>query len=218
MLSWRRAKADLVHVLKYQEDVAELWRFEDAAQTLDASFGGWRGPSEHQAAVQDAAGRDPQYQVVRDRVARATNRIQRIAHQNGIAANLKSLPAPAVGGAIIPINLFDVVLHDNSHGGINRQWIVDALNQTRGAAVERVETEFRKLLNPLQWIKDALVLVLRIPFMLIEATGFDARKVEDHLVGKVFKFLELSVLLWIAVRLGFGRDELRALLEKLVAK
>jgi hypothetical protein len=219
MLSWRRAKADLACVLEYEENLAELWRLEDAA--CEQALRGYYGPlfpSERQAAIQHDASRDPQYQVVRDRVARATNRIQRIARENRIATNLGSLPPPAVGGAIIPVNLFSAVLHDNSHGGIDRQRIVDALNQTRGAAAERIGTEFWRMLNPLHWVKEALVFVLRIPFMLIEATGFDMGKVEDHVLSKIFKFLELGLLLWIAIRLGLGKQELYSLFEKLLAK
>src|ERR1700681_1389211 len=218
MLSWQRAKADLAHVLEYQRDLAELWRLENAAS--DRALEGYYGPifpSERQAVIQRAASRDSQYPVIRDRVARATRRMQRIAYENGIATMLKSIPPPAVGGVIIPVELFGAVLHDNSHGGIDRQMIVDALNQTRGAASERVETEFRRMLNPLQWVKDALGFVLRIPFMLVEATGFDISKVEDHFLGKIFKFIELSLLLWIAIRLGLGKQELRSLLEKLIA-
>lgn len=217
MLAWRRAKADVSVVQKYRDDVFELWRMEGiAADSMTGSMVGWGGNTEYQSALQRKASLDPHYQVVRDRVARATNRMKRIARQNGVPVDLKSFPPPAVGGPVIPINYFDAVLFDHSYGGVSNQWIVDALNQTMGESVERVDKEFWKLLNPLQWAKDLLVSVLRIPFLLIESTGFDVAKVEEHLFGKLFKFAELGVLLWIAFRLGFDREQIKALFEKLV--
>jgi hypothetical protein len=180
MLTWKRAKSDLARVLEYQTDLSELWKFEDAAaETLTRSFWSGHGPHEWQRAVQRRASQEPTYQVVRDRVARLTDRLKRIARQNGVASDMQSFPAPAVGGPVISINLFDAVLNDNSHRSIDRQWVIDALNKTRGAAAERVETEFWRLVNPLHWLWEALVLLLRLPFILIEATGFDVAKVEE---------------------------------------
>ena len=220
MFSYLRAKRDLQLVLSYQKDLNRLWQIEAAAagRLQDGHGTRWVLPSERQALIQQEASQDPDYQIVRDRVARATNKMLWIARRNGVAVDMKSLPAPAVGGAIIPINVFDAVLRDISHGGIDQQWIVDAVNQTRGEAVERVQDEFWKLINPFHWLKDLLVAIIRLPFTLIEASGFSVEKVEEHFLGKLFKLAEVALLIYVAVKLGFTKDELKELFEKLFVR
>jgi len=81
-----------------------------------------------------------------------------------------------------------------------------------------VERERRYLRNPLNWVKEALVFVLRIPFLLVKATGFDVAKVEDELWAKLFKLLYLLALIYIALRLGVAKAGIADFLKSLFAK
>jgi fumarate reductase subunit D len=47
-----------------------------------------------------------------------------------------------------------------------------------------------------------LVFVLRIPFRLLEATGFNIAKIEDTPWARLFKVLEIVVILYVAARWG----------------
>jgi len=86
--------------------------------------------------------------------------------------------------------------------------IYDALNQTIGACENNVDIEFKRLINPLYWIKELLIIIIRIPFMLIEASGFDVTKFEDHFLSKLFKFLEIIIIIFILIKLGMKREQL----------
>ena len=94
MFSYLRAKRDLQLVLSYQKDLNRLWQIEAAAagRLQDGHGTRWVLPSERQALIQQEASQDPDYQIVRDRVARATNKMLWIARRNGVAVDMKSLP------------------------------------------------------------------------------------------------------------------------------
>jgi hypothetical protein len=44
--------------------------------------------------------------------------------------------------------------------------------------------------------------------MIIEATGFDVSKVEDHFLAKLFKLIEVIVIFYVLIRLGAGKETL----------
>jgi hypothetical protein len=54
-----------------------------------------------------------------------------------------------------------------------------------------------------------LIFIIRIPFLLIKASGFDVSKVEDHFLAKVFKLTEIAVIVYTLIRLGLTQQELR---------
>lgn len=66
--------------------------------------------------------------------------------------------------------------------------------------------------------KEILVSIIRIPFILIEASGFDVSKAEDRLIAKTFKLLEIVVIIYILIRLGLTKEQLQQVLMKLFPK
>lgn len=207
MITYLKAKQDLDHIVRFNNAVMALWDIEIAAKENMSSYG-YRLPRERKEAVLAEASKDKNYQTAREEVSKLVLKAMRIAAKHRIPTEMKSIPPPAVGGAIIPVNLFYSVLNDNSYQGISEQMIVDALTQTIGACESSIEEEFWKLLNPLNWIKELLRWILRIPFMLIELTGFNVEKVEDHLLGKLFKVIEVVAIVYILYRLGVQREGL----------
>jgi hypothetical protein len=78
--------------------------------------------------------------------------------------------------------------------------------------------EWSHLKNPFYWLKALFTFILRIPFMLIEATGFNVDKVEDHFLAKLFKLIEVIVILYLLFRLGAGNKGLIEVLKSLAGK
>ena len=215
-----QAKKDLHFLQQFRAAVLSLWRIEGAA--YDKLRG--HSPSlssalldnnEWQRAMRSQANQDNSYQQTRESIARSVLRASRIADHCGVPIHLKSFPAPALGGPVIPVDLFQVILQDNSHGGIDKQIILDAINQTLGESEARVARERGRLINPFYWIKEGLVFIIRIPFMLFNASGFDVTKIEDHFISKVFKLAEVIAIAYILVRLGMTTEQISKLLDKL---
>jgi len=179
----------------FREDVLDLRAREEAARS-------WRPSSfrslEQPPDVQD----DPAYQQARERVAQGMSRAVRIGRSLGVPVDMRSHPAPAVGGPVIDVNLFEAVLVDGTGRRMNPQWVVDALNRTVGECQEAVRVERLRAWNPFYWLWVAFVFVLRIPFLLLEATGFDVAKIENHLWGRLFKVAEVVGIAYLLARLG----------------
>jgi hypothetical protein len=222
-VSYFQAKSDLHFVLEFQTAVLELWGLEDQAAARLQSRGlslSHRDPREHQERLQREASSIEGYQQVRERVTKGILRVNRIAHRLRVPTEFRAFPMAALAGQlpIITLSLFRAIICDTSYTGVNRQLIYDALNQTIGECEARVAVEFRRLINPLYWIKEVLVLVIRIPFILIEASGFDVSKVEDHLLAKAFKLLEVVAIIYILIRLGLTKEQLQQVLMTLFPK
>lgn len=220
-MQYFQAKSDLAFIRKFRDDVLELGQMEGSVHHKLQGYGGFglSVPSEYQKAIQRLANTQVEgYQDVRERVSKGVVRAIRIANKLRIPTDVRSIPAPMVGGAIIPQNILMAVITDNSHGGIEKQLILDTMNMIEGACESRTEAEWRRLLNPLNWLKGILAFILRIPFMFIEATGFDVHKVEDHLFAKLFKLAEIILIIYIFLRFGLGREGLIEILKGVFAK
>ena len=92
------------------------------------------------------------------------------------------------------------------------------LNQLVGATEEAVDREWRKLRNPFAWIKGGLLLVIRLPFMLVAASGFDVAKIEDHVLAKVFKLVEILAIIYLLLRFGADAEFVREMLGRLLGR
>ncbi len=73
---------------------------------------------------------------------------------------------------------------------------------------ERLETSLRRQSwNPLYWIRLAFLTLLGLPFRILGAAGFDARAMEQSLIGRLFKavgglVIFLAALLQVLSLLG----------------
>ncbi|SEA82897.1 hypothetical protein SAMN05660420_03331 [Desulfuromusa kysingii] len=156
---------------------------------------------------------DPErYQELREEIARKTPSIIHISRRAGIPDVLHSYPAPAVGGPVIPVNIYESILQDDSHGHIPNQRKLDTINKLIGQLEGKIEFEFKKAVNPFFWFGVLLEKILRIPFWLLSKTGFEISKVEDHFLGKLFKLIEIVALLYISLRLGIPDEWVTTLL------
>lgn len=210
------AKSDLAFIQKFKTDVEKLWALEDSGREGNDTSTLPRRTA--RSVERSYAQRAEEYEPARDEVSKGLLRATRLAHRLGVPVVITSYPAMAVGGPVIDQELFQAVLFDASHGGVPRTNIRDALVQTEGACGERLERERRYLRNPLNWIKEGITFILRLPFLLVKTTGFDVAKIEDHLWGKLFKLLFLIALGYFVLKVGLGKTDLFDLLTSALGK
>ncbi len=220
-MNYFQAKSDLEFITRFHNDALALWEREKTAKGAMKSSRSWMAGSsagEWQASVQrKATEQNPEYQSVRKNVAQGISRAQFLAALHGVPADFTSYPAPAVGGPIIKLGVFEAILCDTSHGGVDQQMMYDALNRVVGACEDEKDRTGRELINPFFLVKNIVLMVLKIPFMLIEATGFSVSKLEDHFFGKLFKLLMLLGLVWGLIELGFEKADLVEILKSIAA-
>ncbi|ATW24195.1 hypothetical protein [Candidatus Formimonas warabiya] len=200
-------KADLQFMKDFLKNVYDLWQIEsEVAKKIGR--GHWVLHNEYKKIVRNQAASVGGYQHIRSLVATGSLRAIKIADAFGIPIHANSFPAPAVGGPVIPLNLFSAILNDTSYNGIDKQVIIDAINQTIEACEIRVKQELWNLINPLYWVKTIFIFIIRIPFLLIKFSGFNVDKIEEHIFSKLFKVIELGVLIIILLKYGFNLDEI----------
>lgn len=199
-MSYWSAKADLTFMKGFQADVTDLWRREDdAANWRPADFRSLEEPPD----VKD----DPDYQKVRERVAKGISRALRVATRLQIPVELVSTPPPVIAGSApaIRTTMFEAILTDRTYRRIPRQEIEDDLNRTVGACEDEVRVERRHVLNPAWWLWTAFIFILRIPFIVLKAAGFNTEKFEDELWAKLLKVGEVVLIAYLLARLGLNQ-------------
>ncbi len=192
------AKYDLEFIKQYHTKVVRLFELEEM------DFRRVRPPEGEELRQE--------YADLREGIARDTQKVQRIAGSNRIPQVFQSYPAPAVGGPIIPVNVFSAILNDDGHAPMPRQRKLDILNELIGSIEERIRREFRQLINPLFWLNSLLQVVLRIPFWIFQSAGFKTESFEESLAGKILLLVEMVVLLALLSWLGFSNSELKELI------
>lgn len=210
-MNYLNAKSDLNFIKNFSVSVSKLWSIEDIASKKVK--GSYLFDDDYNFSIVKEASKDCYYQENRSIVAKSILRATKIANFYRIPIHLNSFPPPAVGGPVIPINLFEVILYDNSYGGVDKQMILDAINKTIGACDDRVRIEFFHLINPFFWLRELLVFVLRIPYVILSTTGFNVSKIEESIWGKLSKAIFLIIIFIVLLKLGFNKDELKEVLE-----
>ena len=89
----------------------------------------------------------------------------------------------------------------------------DIIDKTIEGCDQEFKLKRQRLFNPFYWIYNLLAFTLRIPFMLIQLTGFDVSKVEDHFISKLFKLAFLVGICYVLSSwFGFTKDDLKELI------
>lgn len=213
-MGYFQAKSDLNFMIKFRENTVLLWGIEGKVANNIKRWDS-RTSHEYQKALQAEATKTNGYQALRVEIAKGVLRAERIASRFNVPIIMKSYPAPAVGGPIISQEMFQAILGDMSHLSVGNQAIYDAINKTIGECEAEVKQKFRRLINPLYWILDLITLIIRIPFLIVQASGFDVGKVEDHFLAKLFKLAEIVVMAYLLTRLGIGGETLGDLILRL---
>ena len=201
------SKSDLEFMENFQEKVKRLFALKNEIRKKFKPSVHVMGKDYHDAILNMATSSN-EGKKLREELAQEIPRAVEIAYKNNVSIDYKSLPAPAIGGAIIPVNIFHAIIEDTSYDGIKESWIEDKINETIGQLKRRIRNDFYKLINPFYWIYSIFVFIIRIPFYLISISGFDVRKVEDHLLSKIFKLLEIILLVYVLLKFGIQKAQI----------
>ncbi|KCZ96572.1 hypothetical protein HPO_19180 [Hyphomonas polymorpha PS728] len=104
----------------------------------------------------------------------------------GIGVSGQQFPAPAVGGAIVPFDLFaDIFGPNRIFGSHNR--LIDSIDRAIGVYESDQQAANFRTFNPFWWIGKGLTWLARTPFMIAGAAGFDTTKAENSVLGKLVR-------------------------------
>ncbi len=151
-----------------------------------------------------------EYSDLRDEIAKEIPGISRIAWSLGVNTERLSYPPPMVGGPVIPVDVFHSILEDYGYVPTHEITRFDTLNKMLGILKETKQAALFQAFNPLNWLSN----FLKIPFWLIRQTGFNTEKIENALWGKLFRLLELLILIYVFIAWwGFTPVQLAGMLK-----
>lgn len=151
---------------------------------------------------EEATVRDAQYGNLRRQFARMIPRANDICDGHSIAWYRNGRAAPMEGGLTFEGSIFDLVLDRPSDIMDIDTDIRDTINRCIGALEVKATREFRQLINPLYWLRRLLIFIIRLPYMLIEVSGFDVAKIQDHFLGKLAQLIYVILLVLFLIWLG----------------
>ena len=137
----------------------------------------------------------------------AISKIQGIIHSADIDPVLVYTPPPAIGGYIqridVILNIFNTI-----HYQIPPNKIIDFIDVAIGRYTDDYLKALIRTFNPVFWIFEIIEFIARIPFFIIGWIGFNQKKVEASLVGKIIKSVVtlitvIAAIVTIAQGLGF---------------
>lgn len=146
------------------------------------------------------------YESLRREIAEKIPAMRLIASQIGINTRRQTYLPPVVGGPISEVCIFGSILEDLGHAETRWHTRFDTLDQMIGILKETRLSSFIKIFYPISW----LTTILRIPFSLLKATGFNVDKIEDSIWGHFFKLLFFICLILVLLKLGFKHDQISA--------
>ena len=127
------------------------------------------------------------------------------AHRLGVGVTWQSFPPPAVGGAVIPVNiLMSVIDPEMGHGHIKREQILDVIHRAIGTAQTVKRRAFWGIVNPIMWPIQIAAFVVRIPFLILRRAGLPD-SVEENIISQVVKAVLMVILLLLAAYLGLEK-------------
>jgi len=210
-------KSDL-KFLKIFKDLAEsLWSFEDKVKENFKPSITLMGKN-YSEAVSRKAAENPDCMKVREKISKSLPRADEIAIKNNVSINVQSLAPASIGGPALPVNLFFSILKDTSWDHVDQLWIKDKINETIGQCERRIKKELYQLINPFYWLKEIIKTIIRLPFILLNTSGFNVSKIEDHLIGRIIKLVEIILLIYILIKLGFEKEYIANFIKAIIIK
>lgn len=139
--------------------------------------------------------------AIRAQIARLLPHIEEAASTLGISYIMKSYPPPAVGGVVVPVNVYESVIKPQIGWAVlDRKTIIDTLIQSISVAEAARRNALIHMLLPWNWIIDLCAFVIRVPFIILRRAGLPSQ-VEDNIISHALKIIAIIILIsWLAYK------------------
>ena len=128
----------------------------------------------------------PKATEARVKINRMMDGVHDIIFYAGVNPSIRYTPPPAIGGYIQNIDLVQNIF--NLHRfQIAPNNILDFIDRAIGIYESNARPAFLRAINPFFYLGIVFDLVARVPFVLIGRAGFNRKKAEDSLAGRLIK-------------------------------
>ena len=197
-------RGDLENIELLLRDFEQIVSIEqDTRQRLKEDGAPYLGPQHMFKRIrEESAESNAEYSELRAEYAKLIPRSNEICDREGIAYYIEGRGAPIEGNLPFQGSIFEFPLNRPSDMMDIDTKVRDTANQCIGALERRKGDELRQLINPIYWLRRAIVFVVRLPFTLLELSGFDVEIIQEHLIARLFQLVYVIALILILVRLG----------------
>jgi len=137
----------------------------------------------------------------------------------GVSPFITYAPPPVVGGYIEKINLILDIFHLYQHR-IKPQEVLDVLDRVIGIYNDDKRNSLFRTFNPFFWLGLLLEFIVSLFFRFLGEIGFNQKKIENSVVGKIIKGILYIIEVFAAVLTILGLlgylDEFRSWLQNLI--
>jgi hypothetical protein len=200
------ARDELKHMqslLAQFENIVSIERV--TRERLRAEGAQYLGPYDVFKRIREESARsNPTYAELRVSYAKLVPRADKICDREGISWHRQGRAAPLEGGSAFQGSIFGFVLNRPSDLMDIDTDVRDTANQCIGVLERKSSKELSQLINPLYWIGKAVIWIVRLPYTILELSGFDVQKIQEHMIARLFQLLYVIGLIWILLRLGLS--------------
>ncbi len=146
--------------------------------------------------------------IENDNAKQARTKINRVMHEIHAIIKLArvnpvvtSTPPPAIGGYVkqvdVILNIFNLQPYQ-----VSSDVILDHIDRAIGVYESNIGRSLRRTLNPFFWLGLTLDYIVEVPFFLLGKVGFNRKKIEDSLIGRLVKtvfYLLSSLFYFLAI-------------------
>lgn len=148
--------------------------------------------------------------TLREQLARGLPRAKRLANEFSVPVIAVD---PSTGGQY---HAYSTILNDDGRGFIQDRQKLDLLNEVIGACQELERKELFQLLNPISWATNSITKILRVPFWVLETSGFKTESFEKSLAGSVLRLFEILAIIALLLYFGFNESELKDMIKGMI--
>lgn len=206
VVNFLKYSKELKDVLSFKNNLIELNKIEENFwndySSKNKGFGISLNSRQIQSFIQrKCESQSLEYKLLRTKIAQEIPKIKRIANNIAIPTGRWSQLGRHEP---VLVDVFESVLEDYGYEPTQHRTREDTIDRMIGILNEAKSSAFRRLFNPLNWIS----LLLRIPFLIVQQTGFNVLKIEDQIIGRGFKLLFLLIGIYVLFRLGFSKEDI----------
>ncbi|MEW6028760.1 MAG: hypothetical protein ACOYZ8_10130 [Chloroflexota bacterium] len=142
------------------------------------------------------------YRDLREEYTKMLRKAIELADKFMVSHRAKIQSTPVEGNIYFEGSYFESILSPPTSFADLDTPTYDAINQVIGCLERQASEEFTKLINPLYWLKEIAVFVIKLPYTLLKLSEFDVKILQEHLIGKILQFIYVLLLIWALLKLG----------------
>ena len=198
------SKNDLSHIKSLLDNFEQLRVIEiETRERLARDGSSWLTPLGMFKSIKEEALKSKSYSKIRSEYSRQISKANEICERENVSWHRQGYAARMEGSNPYSDSIFTLALNRPSDLMDIDNDVRDTANQAIGILEQKTSEELYKLVNPFYWIKEFIIFAVRLPYTLIELSGFDVKKVEEHLIAKFIHLAYVVALILILIKLGF---------------